>query len=1078
METSIPPLNPALLQEIYLLKRPNAAGKVAAVFDGESGELCIRTRFPKQVAGFVSACLAQRGELETGAGRRTWFLRDRAAWQQLCDDAAMTKQVLVADPELGYEFGRSELLAQARVRGHAVIFSSANPRSDIAEVVTLLEPNEYDVRELLKKHGFTPPEAERLAKRSNGNIYLLTRLLTGTSDRPLWSNDKDGYHLRCLALIGGWNDESDGDRAALTKILGEPYAAWVEQVYPLTKKEEPPVLLDGKVFHPISRYELWQQLSGYLRDADLNRLVEAAVMVLGENAPELELPKEERELAGFRGHKPAHSSILRQSLAETLALLGGQGKSLSCSPNLAGDVARQVVWQLLGKADWKRWASLSLVMTQLAEAAPNTFLEAVEEALVDVDNGPLKELFAAYEGSVFGRNYHCGLLWALEILAWHGDYLNRVSVALAKMSRYPLPRNAGNNPGATLRSIFLPWLPQTLASVEARRAAVELVMAEEPEVGWKLLLGILPDSHQIGSYHQKPAWRDWFPADWTEGVTRAEHYRQVRNYAELAVQVGMADVVKLTELISRWDNLPPEVFAKVLEYLESPEAQARTEDERFAIWQKLSAEIDRHRKYAKADWAMPEEEVLRLENAAKAIMPDNPSVLHRRLFNGHDHEFFQSDNYEEETIRIAQLREAAVADILKREGIDELIAMARTVNAPLELGQALGRQGTADLDRRLLPALLNEGDRPAHDLVRGYIWARHYKTEGQFAPSVATDQWTPEQHGLFFSNQPFVAAVWRLAEKRLGGQREEYWKRIMPNPYQARDDLREAVEQSLANGRPDIAMLCVNALRHLKQDIPAALIADAVKKFLTSAKVAGFDHHELVELIQYLQQAPDADADAVTWIEFQCLRLLDRFSGASPVFLERKLANEPAFFHDLLKVCFRSENEPEGTTKPDDQKKALAEQSYGLLHHWQTPPGTTREGQMDEAAFSKWLAEVEKLCRESGHWSIGQQRIGHALVYAPAGLEAMFKLPVVAKALDTPAHDHIRRGFQVELFNLRGVHGFTHGRDELELGKKYRAIAERYDLAKYPRIAGTLRGLAESYERDAEREAKRDPLGD
>ena len=62
---------------------------------------------------------------------------------------------------------------------------------------------------------------------------------------------------------GGWNDASELDRSLLTEILGEPYETWVQRVYPLTKKEEPPVLLDGKSFRPVSRYESWQQLSHF-----------------------------------------------------------------------------------------------------------------------------------------------------------------------------------------------------------------------------------------------------------------------------------------------------------------------------------------------------------------------------------------------------------------------------------------------------------------------------------------------------------------------------------------------------------------------------------------------------------------------------------------------------------------------------------------------------------------------------------------------------------------------------------------------------------------------------------------------
>ena len=90
----------------------------------------------------------------------------------------------------------------------------------------------------------------------------------------------------------------------------------------------------------------------------------------------------------------------------------------------------------------------------------------------------------------------------------------------------------------------------------------------------------------------------------------------------------------------------------------------------------------------------------------------------------------------------------------------------------------------------------------------------------------------------------------------------------------------------------------------------------------------------------------------------------------------------------------------------------------------------------------------------------------------------MLQYPAVAKVLDASKHDHMRRGFSVELFNHRGVHGFSSGKDELELAKRYRAYADKYDLAKFTRIASSLRGLAESYERDAAREAKRDPFND
>ena len=1079
MEATIPKLSTQLLQDIFLLKRDRAVAKVNSVFDGTIKELCLRTRYPKQVAGFISACLAQRNELESGAGARCFFVRDRAAWQTLCSPEHDSNQILVADPELDFDSVRGELLPSARARGHAVVYSSANPRPDSSEVITLNEAEEFDVRELLKKHKFPTTEAERLAKRSNGNIYLLTRLLTGTSERPEWARHDSGYHFRCLALVGGWDDASELDRAALTEILGEPYETWVQRVYPLTKKEEPPVLLDGKSFRAVSRYESWQQLGHYLTDNDLHRFEKAATRILGDISPELDLPKGERHLAGFRKQRETYSPALRNGVAETLALLGAQGNTLPCSANLGVAVANQVVFSLLGDADWKRWASLSPVMPYLAEAAPTCFLEAVDTALANHEGGPLSEVFAAYESSIFGRSYHCGLLWALEVLAWSPDCLSHVCIILTRLAQFPLPQNAGNNASATLRSIFLTWLPQTLASVEARRAAVESVIQENVEVGWKLLLNVLPDGHQVGSYNQKPAWRDWFPSDWSEEVTRSEMYRQVKNYAELAVQLAIGDIAKLTEIIARWDHLPREVFQQVLDYLESPRILERSAENRFVLWQTLTDEVDRHRKYAKSDWAMPEEELKRLEKVAATIKPADPAVIHQRLFNAYDHAFLTADNYEEDKKALALQREEAVAQVLKAYGPQRILEMAKAVKHPVELGSALGRIGTTELDDFLLPRFLDDSEKALAELVRGYLWSRYFATSIAWVKALDLASWTSTQKGLLFSHLPFAADVWNLAEERLGTSLSEYWGRIWPNPYQAKDNILEAAQKALANKRPEIAIDCLSALRHTKREFPTALAVDAIKQLLSDAEaIRRFDQHDLLELIKHLQNAPDANTADVSWIEFQCLKLLDRFSGTSPLFLERRLAMEPTFFHDTIKTCFRSEGERDKPIESNEQKKALAEQTYSLLHNWQTPPGSSAEETIDESVFIGWIEEARRLSKESGHWPIAQQMIGHSLTYHPAGLEGILQYPAVAKTLDAPEHDHMRRGFSVELFNHRGVHGFSSGKEELELAKQYRMYADKYDLAKFTRIASTLRGLAESYERDAEREARHDPFND
>jgi hypothetical protein len=54
----------------------------------------------------------------------------------------------------------------------------------------------------------------------------------------------------------------------------------------------------------------------------------------------------------------------------------------------------------------------------------------------------------------------------------------------------------------------------------------------------------------------------------------------------------------------------------------------------------------------------------------------------------------------------------------------------------------------------------------------------------------------------------------------------------------------------------------------------------------------------------------------------------------------------------------------------------------------------------------------------------------------------------------------MRDGFQTELFNSRGVHSWTAGREEQKLVEKYRTQAEEVEACGHHRLASSLRKLA------------------
>lgn len=1073
-------VKPEMLQDLYLLKREATVDRLNSIFDGELKELCIQTKHPKQVSRVISACLVRRGELECGAGSRCLFVRDRESWEEACSVESMPGQILIAEPELDLAAVKSELLGRARARGHAIIYTELNPRPDTANVVVLTEPTESDILETLKQHNVPIVYAEKLARQSNGNVYILIRLLNGTPDRPAWLVDSSAYYFRGLALLGGWDDTSAPDQQAIAKIVGEPYESWISRIYPLTRQSEPPILLEGKGFRPISRYEIWQLLQHQLADVDLKRFADVALEVLRQDLSMEELEGGISLSVSSEDQKKRCSSALRGGLVETLAMLDVFGRAMNCSPNLPSELVHDTVHALLYCQPWERWASLSGFLPRLAEAAPARFLSCLESAIFDCSNSPLSRLFGVYDGSLFSKNYHANLLWALETLAWSPDYLSRVSVMLARMTQFSVADNVGNHPLASLSSIFLPWLPQTLASINARRAAVEAVIQENSEVGWKLVLHLLPQSHQIGSYNPKPVWRDWFPSDWEEGATRSEYYKQTIIYSELAVGLAKTDISKFQELIKRWNELPREVFQKVLEFLSSDEALKLPQEEKYLLWEELVAEVARHRKYADSDWAMPEEEVSRLANVAELIKPSDPSVVNRRFFDSYDFDLFETDDYEVERLKVSNLRERAIEAVVAQAGPQSILELARSVSQPVEVGAAAGRSKVLALDDVFLPEILANDEDKIREMIRGYVWSRYNLDPDNWLSGLCMNGWPANLMVIFFSYLPFRSAVWRLAESKLGSDVSEYWKNIRPNVFQAGGDLLEAARSALDYLRPDIAVDCIAALLHEKQAVPAALATKALVDCLNHGDIGRrIGNYHILDVIKYIQRADDSSEELVCFVEFHYLALLDRHSGGRPLFLERRLARDPMFFHEMISKCFRSEEADSKNDEDvvDETSRSLAKQAYRLLTAWRIPPGTSKDGEsINENLFSGWFEEVKQLCERSGHWRIAQQQIGHCLMYPPAGLDGMISCPIILKIVDGHDQEHVRRGLTAELFNSRGVHGYSAGREELGIAEKFQKYASDYDLLKCTRIATSLRELAESYMRDSEREARRDPF--
>lgn len=886
-----------------------------------------------------------------------------------------------------------------------------------------------------------------------------------------WTQHPDAAYLALATLIGSWNEKYDGDVQTVAALMGLDYQLWLAKAREILHTPDSPLSVHDGRWTVANRVALFSGLGSRLLDQNLTEFRKLAVRALTEADPAFELPPEERYAASIHGKTMSRSAELRKGLAEGLALLGTQPDATShCSSGAAELTAFASIRDILGDADAIRWGSLNPVLPVLAEASPRSFLEAVEAALAR-SPCPFDELFAQEDNGITGQNYLNGLVRALEGLAWDPEHLVRVVVVLADLASHDPGGNWSNRPSNSLATVLLPWLPQTLASIEKRLAAVRTVLAEQPDVGWTLLLQLLPGHQSISSGTHRPAWRKTIPEDWEKGVSRGEYWEQVKAYAELALKAAGEDPHRLAQLANRLSDLPQATFTGFLDQLASV-GVGMPEEQRSEIWTALTRFARKHRRHSDAGWALPADRIKLVEATADALAPSNPFERHQYLFDQNDSDLYERNGEWEDQRKALDLkREQAVAELLAGGDLDQLLAFADKVRSPRQVGLALGIAGDESLDRELLPALLSESGGKRRLLADGYIWRRFELQGWQWADKLPSSDWTALDKARFLSELPFDQAVWDRAGDWLKDEAGLYWSAVQVSPYHSNGDLSIAVEKLLEVGRPHAAIECLAAQRFSGKAPAENQVVRALLAGVSSAETAGaMDSHNIIELIKWLQKQTDVSKEALFKVEWAYLQLLGPYSEARPVLLERKLASDPAFFSEVIQVLYRSENEEAVEDQPSAEKKAIATNAWHLLHDWRTPPGLHSDGSFAANEFDDWLAAVRELCEASGRLDVAMIQAGSVLIHVPPDPDGLWINRGVAGALNARDAEHLRNGFSTALFNSRGVHWVDPtGSPERALADEYRGKAEAVENEGFQRFATMLREIAEGYERDATR---------
>jgi excisionase family DNA binding protein len=966
--------------------------------------------------------------------------------------------------------------------GHRVIVPLAagtTPfRGDVIELGRLDRNVARDV--LVQKTPCGLVEADRLAglaRRSFASFLRAPELAAMPRSSPAWARGDQARLFAALVLVGSWAP-TEADRQAVSQIAGKDWESIEDALVAVSDLSDPLFVPMGAGWQVVSADGAWMLLRNAAQTIDIERFCDKAVEILGEPDPALTLDPEERLQAHLRGIRRRFSPALSQGVAQGLALLGAFNDQFS-DPTYRqddGEYTKPAVRRLLRRANddtsGLHWRSISPYLQLLAEAAPDALLDAVEGGLAG-DEPVLRTMFVDEKQSAVpgALSEHTGLLWALELLCWSPRHLSGAAAALARLAEIDPGGRPGSRPHDSLRTVFLPWLPQTSAPLRSRLEVLDGLRARFPDVAWQLEMAIMPSDHGKSLPTPRPRFRQWPTTD--ERPPLSEWLEAITEITGRAIEDANTSPLRWADFVMHTTGLPTDERGRVIAALGDLSPDDMEDEPRTKLWQSLVGHIAKHRQYSDARWALSEKVLQALETTAERLKPDDLVARYAPFFDWDPPLPHVSRRDPDEHVRaIAAVRGDAVRQILRHLGFSGIESLARASNLPEHVGFSTAEVAPGEhfSEVRNLFSRIDKLRRLAHGWVdkmaadAKWVDARNAELSGW---SIAT------QIGFLLALRTLSARTVDAIDSLDTAVQRQYWETV--RPINVDDDaVATVVNRLLPRDRPWVAIDVLGlACCRPNRGVAGAVSPEQVIKVLDHALAsdslepgaASRAAFEISQLLDYLEVSgvPAATLARLEWSYFRVLE-----NTRQPRALYKALSNDPELFVELVCRVYRPKRV--SSSAKEDGDAGIAQNAWSVLNEWR--PRLSEPGAVDINNLRSWVEQVRTELASRDRADIGDHQIGQTLSGPSLGADGIWPTEKVRRLIEDLASTNLESGLVTGVFNSRGVltRGvYEGGTQEWALAAQYRRWGEAV-INRWRRTGRVLMHLADGYEREARRE--------
>lgn len=911
-------------------------------------------------------------------------------------------------------------------------------------------------------------QAKRYVLESGRNITILKKFL-GFPELSIYTEQKKNVREVIPALLlGRWIEGFEGDIELIEKLSGQNHSEYSVILNRWKNINDSPLIHISNVWRLTSPLDLWTSVSKYITNEDLESLKECFKTAFFNGNPDIESNDDLPFSSLFKSKK--FSNWSREGLCHSLILVGLRGDALQMPHSQQW--VDSIIKELLFDASAELWISVNNELPLIAEASPKSFLNAVSNSL-EKKTPEIIEMFREEEG-MFGSDYHyTGLLWGLESLAWHPEYLFQSSMILIKLdSIIPEPKRV-NSPMNSLVEIFKSWHYQTLATYEDRMEVLKQITAKEKESGWKLLIKLLPKDHDIANSTHKTRWRI-FDQNTNLKYLTSEVVKTYRYILALLISLFDGNEFKFSDLINSVVTLPyQEDRLKVYDWAEK--VCVNIQQKEYEPWYTIREILHHHRSYPDADWSLSESELIRLEAVYNKLEPIDIVEKYKWFFDRYWPAFpkgiVELDSDLEKYEKNNEARVSAAKVWLKELGLDKTLYLRKELKDPKLLAEALSYV-INEKDDIVSICECFKGD--SEDVAFGEVFIRHKSYKEKF-------EW--------IENLVFLLQEKGFDEKSISNIlvsvdpiREVYdYINTLPHELQNAYWMNENVHFGAAS--TDDAILVINKLNSYKRfytaikvisdhakDLPIGLILNTLQLAYSeeSQESVFFDKYELEKIFEVLYKNEDIEKSRMIKIEWRYIFLFDGYFPLKPKYLQDELAENPEFFIEVIKwVYFPNDKERyyEGKEGVSEEKiSIIAKQSKVLLDSWYKLPGTREDKSLDSDKLLDWIIEARRLAKESDRLEVADMEIGTLLSRMPEDNDEIPSEEIFRVIEEINSKD-LNISYSMGLRNKRGstVRGpFDGGEIERAYAAFFKELADKYKM-KFPNVSQIFKDLEQEY---------------